>query len=234
MDDDLADVEPSPRDVREPPEPPHLLTVRAQILATEHWSLLGSRASTQSEVLTRISMFLTLVSAALVGIALVGQATGFADQFTLFTTTVLAVVAVVGVLTQLRVVNAGMDDLMYVVAMNRLRGAYTELDPKVARVFMASPNDDLAGVQRTYYFLGRSRGGSQVAGSSMVFIVAVNAAVVGLLLAAIASGFGGSTALVATVGVGCALAYFGISLWHGGRRFNAFWRSYSPLFPTED
>ena len=30
-------------------------------------------------------MFLTLVSAALVGIALVGQATGFDDDFTLFT-----------------------------------------------------------------------------------------------------------------------------------------------------
>ena len=100
-------------------------------------------------------MFLTLVSAALVGIALVGQATGFADEFTLLTTTVLAVVAVVGVLTQLRVVNAALDDLMYVVAMNRLRGAYTELDPKVARAFLASPNNDITGVQQTYYLLGQ-------------------------------------------------------------------------------
>ena len=234
MDDDLADVEPSPRDVREAPEPPYLLTVRAQILATEHWSLLGSRASTQSEVLTRISMFLTLVSAALVGIALVGQATGFADQFPLFTTTVLGVVAVVGFLTQLRVVNAGMDDLMYVVAMNRLRGAYTELDPKVARVFLASPHDDFPGVAHTYYFLGQPRDGSQVAGSSMMFIIAVNAAVVGLLVAAITGGFGGSTAILVSAGVGCALAYLGLSLWHGGRRFNAFWRNYSPRFPSDE
>ena len=179
-------------------------------------------------------MFLTLVSAALVGIALVGQATGFADEFTLFTTTVLAVVAVVGVLTQLRVVNAALGDLMYVVAMNRLCGGYTELDPKVARVFLASPNNDITGVQQTYYFLGQPRGGSQVAGSSMVFIIAVNAAVVGLLFAVIAGGFGGSTAIVASAGAGCAVIYVGLALWSGGRRYYAFWHDYSPLFPSDD
>lgn len=37
--------------------------LRAQILATEHWSLLASRSTTQSEVLTRIAIFLTLVAA---------------------------------------------------------------------------------------------------------------------------------------------------------------------------
>jgi hypothetical protein len=38
-------------------------SVRAQLLATEHWSLLARRSMTQSEILTRINMFLTLVSA---------------------------------------------------------------------------------------------------------------------------------------------------------------------------
>ena len=47
--------------------------LRIQILATEHWSLLASRSTTQSEVLTRIAMFLTFVSASLLSLALVGQ-----------------------------------------------------------------------------------------------------------------------------------------------------------------
>jgi len=38
--------------------------LRVQILATEHWSLLASRSTTQSEVLTRIAIFLTLVAGA--------------------------------------------------------------------------------------------------------------------------------------------------------------------------
>ena len=67
-----------------------------------------------------------------------------------------------------------------------------------------------------------------------MFIIAVNAAVVGLLAAAIAGGFGGSTAIAVSAGAGCALVYFGVSLWYGGRRYYAFWRNYSPLFPTED
>ena len=60
----------------EPPPTPELSpSVRAQLLATEHWSLLASRSTTQGEVLTRISMFLTFTSASLLSVALVGQAT---------------------------------------------------------------------------------------------------------------------------------------------------------------
>src|SRR4051812_30318738 len=104
---------------------------RAQLLATEHWSLLASRSTTQSEVLTRISMFLTLVSAGLVSLALIGQANGFSEAFGVFAIVVLAFVCLVGVLTQIRVANVGEEDLMYVLAMNRLRAAYVELDPGV-------------------------------------------------------------------------------------------------------
>jgi hypothetical protein len=51
--------------------------VRAQLLATEHWSLLATRSTAQSELLSRITTFLMLVSASIVGLALMGQATRF-------------------------------------------------------------------------------------------------------------------------------------------------------------
>ena len=47
-------------------------SVRAQLLATEHWSLRATRSTTQSEVLSRITTFLMLVSASIVSLALVG------------------------------------------------------------------------------------------------------------------------------------------------------------------
>jgi hypothetical protein len=59
-------------------------SLRAQLLATEHWRLLASRSTTQNELLVRIAIFLTLVSASVVSLALVGQATDFDGRFELF------------------------------------------------------------------------------------------------------------------------------------------------------
>lgn len=117
-------------------------SVRAQLLATEHWSLLASRSTTQGEVLTRISMFLTFTSASLLSVALVGQATQFSGAFRAFALTVLGIDLVVGLLTHLRVMSVGMEDLMYVIAMNRLRAAYVDLDPGMAPYLMAGYHDD--------------------------------------------------------------------------------------------
>src|ERR1041384_7236984 len=55
--------------------------VRAQLLATEHWSLLAARGMTWSEVMSRITVHLTVSSAALVVLALVTQASGFGTPF---------------------------------------------------------------------------------------------------------------------------------------------------------
>jgi lysylphosphatidylglycerol synthetase-like protein (DUF2156 family) len=218
---------PTSGDGAAPPPPP---SVRAQLLATEHWGLLAARSSTQSEVLTRITMFLTLVSAGLVSLALIGQATDFSEGFGIFAIVVLAFAALVGVLTQIRVVNAAMDDLMYVVAMNRLRGAYAELDPGIERYFLASTHDDPAGVLQTYYFFGRRR--SQVAGSSMTFMIAVNSALIGLLVAAIVMAVGAAVWLVTMLGSISGVTYLVASLWWGSRPYFRFVRSGNAMFPT--
>lgn len=207
-------------------------SLRAQLLATEHWSLLASRSSTQSEMLSRIGMFLTLVSAGLVSLALVGQATGFADPFPAFAIAVLLIVNLVGVLTQVRVTNVSMEDLMFVVAMNRLRAAYAELDPGIVPALMASRFDDLAGIQQTYYFLSPKRGVSQVAGSSMLFIIAVNSALLGLLVAISTGLLGGTVLAAAIIGGVVGLVFFGVSTWLGARHYLGFLKVHEPLYPT--
>ena len=74
--------------------------VRAQILATEHWSLLATRSMTWNEIFSRASMFVTVLSAAGVALALVAQATGFGPSFRLFALLVLPVVLLVGLATR--------------------------------------------------------------------------------------------------------------------------------------
>lgn len=74
-------------------------------------------------VLTRISIFPALTSAGLVSLALAGQAIKFDESFAVLAIVVLVLVIVVGQLTQVRVLNVGIEDLSYVLAMNRLRRA---------------------------------------------------------------------------------------------------------------
>lgn len=217
-------------DAPDPPDPS--LSVRAQLLATEHWGLLAARGTAQSEVLSRIGILLTLVSAGLVSLALVGQATDFSDAFIAFAIGVLAFIAVVGVLTQIRVTNIGMEDLMYVVAMNRLRGAYVELDPAVERILLASPHDDLAGVQQTYYFFSPKRNYSQFFGSTMMFILVINGALLGLLSSAIAMVFTASTLIACIVGFAVAAVFFCLNFWLGNRQFRLALAEYRPEFPS--
>lgn len=206
--------------------------VRAQLLATEHWSLLASRSTTQGEVLTRISMFLTFTSASLLSVALVGQATKFSDTFVMLGLVILSIDLVMGLLTQIRVMNVGMEDLMYVVAMNRLRAAYVELDPGLAPFLMASHHDDEAGSNRTYYFFGNGSRAGHVAGSSMAFMTAANTALMALLLGTLAMLLGAPMAVAVAVGAACGLAFFMLSSVRGFRRYTAVWQNLASLSPT--
>ena len=106
--------------------------IRAQLLATEHWSLLATRGVTWSEVMSRISIHLTVLSASLVVLALVAQASGFGTPFMVLSIGLASAVLVLGTLTGIRVANASLDDHGLVIGMNRLRAAYLAMDPSLA------------------------------------------------------------------------------------------------------
>jgi hypothetical protein len=205
---------------------------RAQLLATEHWGLLASRGSTQAEMLSRISMFFTLISAGLVSIALVGQVSRFDGTFALFAIVVLAFIALVGFMTQIRVVTVGMEDLMYVLAMNRLRAAYVDMDPGVAPYFLASPHDDRPGAERTYDFFGTQGDLRHVLGSSFLFLITVEGALLGLLAGTIAHAALGILALSITVGLVVWLVHLALFARAGRRSYLALWARWQALNPT--
>ncbi len=89
--------------------------LRLQILTTEHWSLLSTRALSWNEAFSRATMFLSVLSGAVVALALVAQATAFGEGFMTFALLILPVVLFVGVATFMRLVAMG----------RRLRGSPT-------------------------------------------------------------------------------------------------------------
>lgn len=204
-------------------------SLRAQLLATEHWSLLASRSTTQSEVLTRIAIFITLVSAGLLSLGVLGNATGFRGWFGVAALGVLFLLTFLGLITLVRVFNTATEDLMYVVAMNRLRGAYVDLDPGIERYFLASTNDDVRGSGQTYYSFHPRGNINIVFGSSMMVITVVTAAVAGLFVGGTAIGFSAPVWLSVVLGVVAGLALLVSALRRGYLMYLQVWRVHVPL-----
>jgi hypothetical protein len=124
--------------------------LRIQILATEHWSLLATRSLSWNEAFARASMFLSLLSGAVVALALVAQATSFGEGFVLFALMLLPVVLFVGLTTYVRLLEINNEDYVWVKGMNRLRGAYLEVDPSLEPYFITGTTEDAVGIFRTF------------------------------------------------------------------------------------
>jgi hypothetical protein len=191
--------------------------VRAQLLATEHWSLLAARGLTWSEVMSRITLHLTVTSAALVVLALVTQASGFGTPFFVLAIGLTSAILVLGTLTGIRILNASIDDAVMIAGMNRLRAAYLELDPGLANYFVTSTHDDLAGVAQTYTMGAPRSVTSHVVGSTSTFINIVNAITAGSLGALVVAAAGGSSLAISVVGAVGGLLYL-VAVTEIGRR----------------
>ncbi|MDV3220302.1 hypothetical protein [Intrasporangium sp.] len=209
--------------VPEPPPveaaPPVLRPEVASLLATEHWSLLGTRSLTWNEIMSRITIYLTVVSAFLVVLALVASATGLGVTFRVMSIGFAATALVMGTLTSLRVVNASNEDAQLVRAMNRLRRAYVELAPEIEPYLTASTHDDESGLQATYALGMRRSGASHFIASTAFFLITVNTLVAGTLGALIAAAAGTPTPVTVSLGVATGLAYLGGQMELARRQF---------------
>jgi hypothetical protein len=194
-------------------------SVRAQILATEHWSLLATRGMTWSEVMSRITVHLTVMSASLVVLALVTQSSGFGTAFHVLSIGLTAAILVLGSLTAVRVHNASVDDEAMIVGMNRLRAAYVELDPSLSRFLVTDWHDDRAGIMQTYTMGVRRPLVSHVLGSTLMFVNIVNVMVAGALGALIVDAAGGGPTATAVIGTASGLAYLATMVEIGRRSF---------------
>ena len=178
--------------------------VRVQILATEHWSLLATRSMTWNEVFSRASMFMTVLSAAVVALALVAQATAFGPGLRVFALLLLPVVLLVGLATVIRLGDANTDDFGLVLGMNRLRHAYLELAPELEPYFVTAQHDDPVSIMQSYGMGSRPGIGRFLAGTPNV-VGAINVVVAGVLAALIAQTLGAPDMIADAAGVVVAL-----------------------------
>ncbi len=207
--------------------------VRVQILATEHWSLLATRSMTWNELFARASMFITVLSASIVALALVAQATDFGDTFRLFALLVLPVTLVLGIGTYIRLGDAMAEDVCLVMGMNRLRHGYLDLAPDLAPYFMTGHHDDIASIMQTR---GRRphMGPSRILSATPTIVAITNSVLVGVIGALLAGMMNDHPAVTTTVGItmtiAAAVVMVGIVPVREMRRFGA---SLVPRFPGE-
>ena len=127
------------------------------LLAVEHWSLIAARSLIWNEAQSRATVFLTVLSASIIALALAADATGFGPETTTLALVLLPVVFLLGVAAYVRMVQINTEEFQLVLAMNRLRRAYLTLEPGLERYLTTGHHDDERGVIATYMFDHPSR-----------------------------------------------------------------------------
>ena len=126
----------------------------AAILATEHWSLLGSRSLIWNEAMSRTSIFLTCCRRRSSPWPLAADATGFGGRTTTLALVLLPVVLLLGLATYVRLVQINAGEARTVLAMNRLRKAYLTMAPGLEPYFSTGHHDDAWGLATSYLMAG--------------------------------------------------------------------------------
>jgi hypothetical protein len=196
-------------------------------LTTEHFTLQGARSTTVSEASARASVYLGALSASLVSLGFVAQAsTG--STFRVFALVVLPTVFLLGVFTFVRLVETSIEDLRYGRAINRIRHYYLELAGPEARYFVLEGHDDAPGVLRN---MGLSLHPYQLYMTTSASIAVVNSVVGGTTVAlAIHWAFDTSLALVSIVGGVVAVASVALQIRWSRQEHETV--PVEPLFPS--
>ena len=187
--------------------PPDL---RLQILTTEHWSLLSTRALTWNEAFSRASMFLTALTGSVVTLALVAGVIGFDGPFITFALLLLPVVLFAGVGTFRRLIEVNREDVRWVVGLNRLRHAYLEAAPELRPYFVTGWTDDEVGIMTSF---AASPGRGSFAHEFVTtpgLIAVVDGVVAGALIAIVGSQLGLGTTIGLALAVTSGLATIGL------------------------
>jgi hypothetical protein len=211
--------------------------VSMQILSTEHWSLLATRSLGYTEFFSRANMFFSVLSGAVIALALIAQAGRF-ETFIVAAMLLLAITFFVGLATIARIGQLNYEDTLWVTGMNRIRHAYLELHPELAQYFVTSQHDDMLGIFTTLglaralpgrRFLADLGHGFTTLPGMLTIIVAVVAGAWGAVVSVAA---GAPQPIVVVSGVLCFLiTMVGSSIW-GQRVFLSLTKGMAPQFPS--
>ena len=213
-------------------------STRLQILSTEHWSLLATRSLTYSESFSRVGMFFTVLTGAVISLALLAQVEHFSQAFTGVALLIMSVVFFVGLATLGRLSALNREDVHWIAAMNRLRHAYLEMHPDLEPYFFASSHDDFKGILATMA-IGTVPGRRIVsdlvhAATTLPAVLGVIVDVVASVIAALAAAsFGATEGVAILVGALTFLVMATLFGFLGQRSFMKFASELGARFPTE-
>jgi hypothetical protein len=197
--------------------------VRAQILSTEHWSLLATRSLAWSESFSRASWFVTVVSATVVALALVAQSTDFGPGFRLFALLLIPLLIVIGLATVIRLVQLNSEDVALVIGMNRLRRGYLDLAPELERYFVTGHREDVAGLMRTYGTRNTRIPTAQYLSSTALLVSIIDAVLVGAMAGLVGDSLGAGLVLTVIIGSAGTLAALATLMFLVVRHVNRTW-----------
>jgi hypothetical protein len=104
---------------------------------TEHFNLQTARAVTVSEANGRASIYLAALSGNLIALAFVGQMSRLGAAFYAFALILLPVLAFVGVVTFLRLVQSSIEEIAYANRIALLRSFYLRVSPELEPYLVA-------------------------------------------------------------------------------------------------
>jgi len=195
------------------------LARRAQLLSTEHWSLLATRSMSWNEAFSRTGMFLSTLSAATVALALAGPAMSFGSVFPVFALVVLSVTLFLGLATYVRLVQVNNEDLYWVAGMNIIREAYTKLSPGIEADFITGHGLGADAMARTFAAVDVTTSVSpwHMLITTPAVVAVISSAIAGVMGGLIAGQTGVSLEGAVVVGVGVFLAAVALLIAYGRR-----------------
>jgi hypothetical protein len=98
---------------------------------TEHFNLQTARALTVSEANGRASIYLAALASNLIALAFIGQMSRLGTAFYAFALILLPVLAFVGTVTFLRLVQSSVEDIAYAHRIALLRSYYLRVAPEL-------------------------------------------------------------------------------------------------------
>jgi hypothetical protein len=150
-------------------------------------------------------MFLATLSAAVVALALVAQASDFGSGFRLFALVILPVVLFVGIATLFRIGASNYHDALCVRGMNRIRAGYLELAPELERYFVTGVHDDRRGMLVTMALDPRQPTFVHMLGATPMLVATLNSFLFATIVALLAIEVGSSNAVGVALG---AIGFF--------------------------
>jgi hypothetical protein len=174
-----------------------------QFMTTEHFTLQTARSATIAETNGRASMYLNAVTGVIVALAFVGQISAMGEAFFIFGFVLFPSVLFLGVATFVRVLQLGIEDMIYARGINRIRHFYAEVAPRAQTYFILSTHDDIAS--SSLRNVGLIPAGWQLFMTAAGMVQVINGVVAGVLVGMVISW---AFALSLPIGAAAGIAVF--------------------------